>query len=54
MDCFWVVRVPGLIFEPMLVRVYCCVLLQKMNNIICCVKNDVVNTCSIDVLTWIA
>ena len=46
----------------MLVCVYYSVLLIKMNNMICCVKNDVVNACSIDVvnecsidvLTWIA
>ena len=33
------------------VHAYSSVCIVKMNNMICCVKNCVVNTCSIDVLT---
>ena len=34
-----------------IVHAYSSVCIMKMNNMICCVKNGVVNACSIDVLT---
>ena len=33
------------------VHAYSSVCIVKINNMICCVKNGVVNACSIDVLT---
>ena len=38
-----------LVFQT--VHAHSSVCIAKMNNMICCVKNDVVNACSIDVLT---
>ena len=38
-------------FEMSMHTILC--VIAKMNNMICCMKNEVVNACSIDVLTWI-